>query len=274
MSELIVPHRFCGPARSGNGGWTAGELAAHVEHGCPEDRSEAWPPIRVRLRMPPPLDQVLTVVEEADAGAGGVLVTRLLDPAGALVADAVLVDEAEPDHALVAVAPVAPEVARAAETAYEGLTDHPFPRCFTCGPDREPGDGLRIFPGPVAGGDDPAQGPGRRVAATWTPHPSLAEDWHAYVDGAQRTGLAATWAALDCPGAWGAGMEGRSMVLGTMTARVDALPVVGEEHVVVGEGRRTEGRRTWTASTLYDPDGRVVAVAEHVWVTVDPEVFA
>lgn len=262
MSELIVPQRFCGPPGSGNGGWTAGELAAHVEHGCPEDRSEAWPAIRVRLRMPPPLDTPLRVREEADPADGGRLVTRLVDAEGRAVADAVLV--APEEDGLVPVPPVPADVARAAEAAYEGHAAHSFPGCFTCGPAREPGDGLRIFPGPVEGG---------RVAATWTPHASLAEDWHAYVDGETRVGLAPTWAALDCPGAWGAGMAGRTLVLGTMTARVDALPVVGEEHVVVGEGRRSEGRRSWTASTLYDSDGRVVAVAEHVWISVDPSDF-
>ena len=37
-----------------------------------------------------------------------------------------------------------------------------------------------------------------------------------------------------------------------MTARVDALPVVGEEHVVVGQDRGHDGRKTFTAATLYD----------------------
>ena len=67
------------------------------------------------------------------------------------------------DHDLVPVAPVDAATARAAEAAYPGLTAHPFPTCFACGTGREPGDGLRIFPGP--GG---ATG---RVAATWTPRP-------------------------------------------------------------------------------------------------------
>ena len=49
------------------------------------------------------------------------------------------------------------------------------------------------------------------------------------------------------------------------------------EHVVqlavelAREGR--EGRKIHTASTLYDSDGRVVASAEHVWITVDPTTF-
>jgi hypothetical protein len=63
------------------------------------------------------------------------------------------------------------------------------------------------------------------------------------------------------------------MVLGRITARVLTLPLIGEEHVVVGEPRGAEGRKTWTASTLYDADGRVLAVAEHLWITVDPARF-
>jgi hypothetical protein len=68
-------------------------------------------------------------------------------------------------------------------------------------------------------------------------------------------------------------MDERKMVLGRITARVDALPVVGEPHVVMGEARGQEGRKTFTASTLYDSDGRIVARAAHVWVAVDPDSF-
>ena len=64
------------------------------------------------------------------------------------------------------------------------------------------------------------------------------------------------------------------MVLAGMTAHVDTLPVIGEEHVLVGLACGREGRKTFTASTLYDADGRVVARAEHVWVAIDPTAFA
>ena len=61
------------------------------------------------------------------------------------------------------------------------------------------------------------------------------------------------------------------MVLAGMTARIDALPV---DRRGARRGRRwpaaATGRKTFTASTLYDADGRVVACAEHVWVAVDP----
>ncbi|WP_162598722.1 hypothetical protein [Nocardioides gilvus] len=255
MSTLIVPPRFCGPPVSGNGGWTAGELAAHVEHGCPEDHGLRWPPIRVRLSQPPPLAVELPVVS-SDEG------TTVVNASGP-VARATLVDDViEP------VAPVSYADALHAETTYAGHTAHPFPTCFSCGPRRVEGDGLRIFPGEV----DPAEGR-RRVAATWTPHPSLAEDYHLYTGAEQRVSLATTWAALDCVGGWSEDLINRPMVLGQMTARVDSLPVIGVPHVVVGERVRSEGRKTFTASTLYGPDDTVVAVATHVWISVDPTTF-
>ena len=56
MPELIVPSRFRGPASSGNGGWTAGALAALVDHDVPTDHAARWPTVAVSLRQPPPLD--------------------------------------------------------------------------------------------------------------------------------------------------------------------------------------------------------------------------
>ncbi|MEI2700767.1 MAG: hypothetical protein V9E94_21380 [Microthrixaceae bacterium] len=62
---------------------------------------------------------------------------------------------------------------------------HAFPTCFTCGPDRASGDGLRIFP---------AQVPGRPelVVSPWRPDRSFVDD-----DDRIRDEL--VWAALDCP---------------------------------------------------------------------------
>lgn len=255
VSELIVPRRFCGPPDSGNGGWTAGALAALDDADSPDDRCDGRPPIEVSLRQPPPLDTPLHVGAEA-----GVTTASF---GGATIATAHRVD-----RELMEVDPVAADVAATAESAYPGLDFHPFPTCFACGTDREEGDGLRIFPGRTGAGPT-----GDRVAATWTPHPSLHEDWHTYVDEHPRASVATTWAALDCIGGWAGDLAERLMVLGRMTARVDDLPVIGEPHVVVGEGRGTDGRKTFTASTLYDADGRVVATAEHTWIAVDPEMF-
>lgn len=242
---LSVPRRFRGPTSSGNGGWTAGALAAYLSPG----------PVRVSLRRPPPLDTPLVVA--LASGADGEEATAGLDGPDGVV----LVAVATPATAdLVPVDPVAADVARAAEASYAGRTFHPFPSCFACGTDRGPGDGLRIFPGRVA--DDAA---GRvRVAATWTPDASL---------GGDTASLAVTWAALDCVGGWSGDLGQRLMVLGTMSAHVRDLPRVGEEHVVVGGARGAEGRRTHTASALYAADGTLLASAEHVWVAVDPADF-
>jgi len=250
MTELLVPRRFRGPATSGNGGWTAGALAALVE-ARPDDHAQRWPAIEVTLRKPPPLDVELPVATTETT-------------ASCEVGQASYADR---DLTVVELVPF--EVARAAEASYPGLVSHPFPTCFSCGTGREPGDGLRIFPGQVADAEDGNQ----RVAATWTPHDSVAEDYHSYVDDTRRASLPVTWAALDCVGGWAGDLTERLMVLGRMTAQVDALPAVGEPHVLVGQRLGADGRKTTTAATLYDSDGRIVARAEHVWIAVDPATF-
>lgn len=245
-TELLIPARFNGPARSGNGGFVAGSLAERIA-------DAAFSTVEVTLRMPPPLETVLTVTSE-----DGRAVLRHGDDT---VAEARVVD-----LELDAVDEVPVDVAGAAMQRYPGLGNHPFPTCFACGPDRAEGDGLRIFPGPV--GDDRGY-----VASLWLPHPAHAESTD-LVDDVQRCGTGTTWAALDCIGGWSEDLEGRPCVLGRMTARVDALPVVGERHVVVGRHLGSEGRKSFTASTLYDADGRVVATARHTWIQVDPSAFS
>ena len=86
-------------------------------------------------------------------------------------------------------------------------------------------------------------------------------------------GAAITWAALDCVGGWSEDLAGRPCVLGRMTARSTRSPVVGEPHVVVGRHLGRDGRKSFTASTLYDGAGRIVASARHTWLQVDPAMF-
>lgn len=244
-SQIVIPARFNGPARSGNGGFVSGSVAEVV----PDADGR---PVEVTLRRPPPMDTGLTVTTEDG-------VTTLADETGPVATARVVEDD------LVAVDEVPPDVAADAMLRYPGLGNHPFPTCFACGPDRAEGDGLRIFPGPV-GGDR------GHVASLWVPQPGHAESSD-LVDGVQHCGVGTTWAALDCVGGWSEDLEGRPCVLGRMTVRVDALPVVGEAHVVVGRHLGTDGRKSFTASTLYDADGRVVASARHTWIQVDPAMF-
>ncbi|GAA0610657.1 hypothetical protein HPO96_29865 [Kribbella sandramycini] len=238
MSSVRVERRFQGPAKSGNGGYVAGlvgvALAARLGTGeVPQ----------VTLRVPPPLETDLELVADA--------VVRLLDgeqlvATGAPVPADLLADAT--------VEPVSFEEAAAAESAYRGLGKHPFPGCFVCGPANP--TGLQLKPGPLGDG---------RTACTWVPAADLAPG--GVVDPVH------VWAALDCPSGWAIDLEGRPSVLGQLTVGIDAQPRAGEECVVLGQLLSEDGRKTLTASTLYDSDGRVLARARATWILVDPALF-
>ncbi|SDU45091.1 hypothetical protein [Jiangella alkaliphila] len=223
---VTVRSRFRGPTTSGNGGYVAGVLAARLGGG----------PVTVTLRTPPPLETPLAVSSSPDDGVS------LMD-GDTLVAVAAPASDGD----LVAVPPV--PVAEVAEISarYPGFAAHPFPECFVCGPDRSPGDGLRLFPGRLGDG---------RTACLW----SVGDD----VAGAPEF----VWAALDCPGGWSAPIEGRPMVLGRITASIDDVPASGESCLVMGSFVGTEGRKTWTDSTLYAADGRVLGRARSTWIAI------
>ncbi|HET6533540.1 MAG TPA: hypothetical protein VFH03_23380 [Actinoplanes sp.] len=157
-------------------------------------------------------------------------------PDGSLVASV-----AEVDDAGEAVPPVSFDEAAAVSKEYPGFTGHPFPTCYVCGPDRP--DGLRLFPGMVPDG---------RTAAPWT------------VPGDVRTET--MWAALDCPGGWAALHTGRTFVLGRIAARVTAVPAPGTACIVVGRADGTSGRKAFTRSTVYGPDGAPLATARATWI--------
>jgi hypothetical protein len=107
------------------------------------------------------------------------------------------------------------------------------------------------------------------TAARWQPTAALAAE--------SRDGTVAPeylWAALDCPGGWTNDLLGRPMVLGRITAAIDAPAQVDDLCVVVGRLLGTEGRKSFTATTVHDSDGRVLARAEATWLVVDPGAFA
>jgi hypothetical protein len=236
-APLTIAARFAGPPSSGNGGYTSGRLAAYLA------TSE---PVAVTLRRPPPLDTALVVrlaAGEAQLLAGSDLVA---------VAGPGTLRHQPPSS-------VGVEQAVAAESSYAGRRDHPFPTCFVCGTDRAVGDGLRLSPGRYLPGHS---------ACVWTPDPSLAAD-----DDASVAAPEFVWAALDCPGGWSSDLESRPLVLGRMTAAYDRLPSIGQAYVVVGEMLGSERRKTFSAAALYDPDGHLLARAEHIWIAIDPARF-
>jgi hypothetical protein len=213
---ITIGRRYRGPEQSANGGYTCGRIAAFVDA----------PTVEVTLRLPPPLETPLRV-ERGEA-------VRVLH-GGDLVAEAraAELDLELPDA-------VGYEEAAALAAAQPPDPDHPFPGCFTCGPE---GDGLRLCAAP-AGRD--------RVAACWRVADAAAE---------------IVWAALDCPGAFAVNPSfARGItVLGRLTATIRSVPEAGDECVVVGWPLGGEGRKYLAGTAVFRGD-EPLAWARAVWI--------
>ncbi len=226
---LSIPRRFNGPPRSGNGGYVCGRLAKYVSG-----------PVSVRLRVPPPLEQELKV-EASDDEA------RLFD-GEVLVAHARRIE-------LEVATPAAPTFtdAMVASRSYVGFVRHLLPTCFVCGPERDEGDGLRIFPG---------RAEASLLAAPWVPDASLANS----------SGFVSSeflWAALDCAGAFAVMPEGSDpILLGELSARLDREVAIGEKCVVVAWPLGLDGRKRYAGTAIYSGSGALVAVARATWIEI------
>lgn len=238
MAEIVVAQQFCGPPNSGNGGYCCGVLAKDIDG-----------PATAVLRARIPLDVGLNLEVGAQA-------TELFDSEGALIGKGVAATAAElPD------VPPPPSLAQAqaAESRYIGLTQRVHPTCFSCGPERADGDGLKVFAGQVEGA------PAGYVACPWTPHANFAD-----ADGL--TPIEVIWAALDCPGffAWVV-KEGRhGALLGTMTGEVLRRPKAGETCIVTAWPIVRDGRKETAGVALHTADGELLARAHQVWIVMSP----
>lgn len=242
--KLTIGNRFNGPPASGNGGFTAGRLAAEFPYGTA---------VRVTLRRPVPLE---TALELDGAAATGLRLRNGVE----LIAEAVSVDPVELGDQ---VAHVNAELAEAAMDRFEGLDDHPFPTCFVCGTQRHLDDGLGLYAGAVAVGEP------SRTATVFRPRTDHTQRVVGTGPG-EIVGPEIVWAALDCPGGWTLGLPGRPAVLGRMTAQVRAMPGVGERCIVVGQLDGRDGRKGRTRTTAYGADGRELGRATAVWIEIRP----
>ena len=242
MATVTVPSRFNGPPASGQGGYSSGVLAAHLEG-----------PAAVSLRRPVPLDAELEVRVETD-GARGLdeapgnatedSVARAYDGAGELVAEAVSAPPLAPWDA----PPVSLDAAHRAKNGFTPPADGTFDHCFVCGRARH--DGFGLFPGPVDGTD--------LFAAPWTP-----PKWSA--DSGGTVHPEHVWAALDCPGYFA--VHGNDLSLAFLARQQSEVhtPVrAGVEYVAVGRPLRRDGRKGFAATAILDVDGEVLAQSEQL----------
>ena len=219
MTPVRVAARFEGPPGFANGGYLAGLLAGEG-------------PAEVTIRRPVPVEEDLE-----------------LDGAALRSGADVLAEVARVDSVDVGPIPSARfEDAQRAAAATPLAPQHPFPRCFGCGPDHP--SGQHCLPGPV--GDGPGV-----WAVAWTPE----EATPPFV-----------WSALDCPSsAPVVPVSGDPPhVLGRIAAEIRGDVVAGRPHVVVSWALGADGRRKHSASAILDQGGRPVAVARATWIALDP----
>jgi hypothetical protein len=233
---LTIPARFNGPPGSANGGYTCGLVAGLV--GAEE--------VSVSLRLPPPVDKPLSVVRDGDQ-------VELRD------GDARVAEGGPAELLLDVPDPISPEEAAAASAAGRDhwCAHHPFPTCFACGPERDPGDGLRLFPGELRDG---------MFATAWTPEETLD-------DGTGHVRPECVWAALDCPTSAPVAnfATGPPMVLARLTARLGCSVEVGERHAILSWPLSADGRKHAGACALFDSAGRLLCASQALWIEVRQE---
>lgn len=228
---IIIDRRFCGPDNSGNGGYCCGMLGQHIQG-----------PSKVRLMVPPPLDQPLQIASDGDS--------KYLQMADTQVASAT------PCSLDAGKVPAAPSLqqAGAARARYDGFNLHSYPHCFVCGPDREPHDGLCLFTGSIEDSD--------MVGCDWQPQADL-------LDSDRRVKTEFVWAALDCPGFFALKEQlggDKMFLLGQLAVEI-LRPVPGDQPLVVYAWKeRVDGRKYFSGSAIATAEGEVLAHSEQVWV--------
>ncbi len=240
---LVVGRRFRGPdvgGGIGNGGYVCGLVALAAGPGLRA--------VEIRRAAGVPLDRPLVVrVEDGDA--------VLSDDEG------LIARTTSPDLTVTVPVPPSLDVARRVSTRFlerleSGEVRHTFPECFVCGHRRRPGDGLRIFVGPLEG--QPGHAP---WVGMWRPDAAFLDE-----DGRVRAEFVRS--ALDCPGGWAIAGPGN-----TGTLQVEILePVDGRQELIVmgwpmaPASARPGSRRRYAGTAIFDACGRLLARAAAIWV--------
>ena len=84
------------------------------------------------------------------------------------------------------------------------------------------------------------------------------------------------WAALDCVAAFTVTPENKevAIVLGEQCTSILGDLMAGEKCVVIGWPLNVEGRKRYSASAIYAPNGRLVAIARLIFIEVPATTWA
>jgi len=110
------------------------------------------------------------------------------------------------------------------------------------------------------------------LAASWIPDQNLTA----------KDGLVASeflWSALDCPTGFACNCDPQSnaidrtpLLLGRMSARIEARPRTGDRCVITAWPTGRDGRKRMAEAALHDEDGNLLAVAKTTWIAVERDV--
>ncbi|MGJ4745212.1 hypothetical protein ACQV5M_02520 [Leptospira sp. SA-E8] len=240
VDNIILSQRFCGPPKTGNGGFTAGILVEAVGTNSAE----------IRLLGPTPVET--PILMESENGQQG----TIYDDSKKILATLKSIQDKDfPEHKL----PVVPDLedAKKFSALYPGFQTHPFPTCFVCGPKRKVNDGMRIFVGPA-----PEQiGFENLMAGHWLPDETVAAR-----DGFVRD--AAIWGALDCPGGFAAVLdEPQLIVLSKIQGKIIERPKIGVDYTVLSWRLQKMSRAFKVVTAIFKSDSkRLFAIAEGLWL--------
>ncbi len=235
VTQITIDSRYCGPPGSGNGGYVCGRIAQYLGNSA-----------QVRLHAPVPLNKSMKLLRQENGNL------HLMD-------EDQLIATGQTDNVEISLIPkISFEQAENSAKHCRGLHFHPFPECFVCGPDREQGDGLRIFPGPV----DQEVSEKPLVAAPWIPHVSLADDNAKVLP-------EFIWAALDCTGSFAIDFSAdKVLVLGQFSVNLSQSINADEKCVVWGRLNRVEGRKHYCSTAILNGNQKLCGKGEAIWIAI------
>ncbi len=234
-SSIVVSRRFTGMPNFVQGGYVGGVVASRVPG-----------PAEVSFRLPTPVEKPLRLREEGGS-------VQLLD------ADQLLVEGKSAELTL-DVPPVPDwETCRQASASFPGLRLHPSRTCFVCGTQVPAGEGLHIYPGPVA--NSPL------FATTWTPEAARATD-----EG--RVPVEVVWAVMDCMSGWPVFVQlatpAAGMLMGRFIGHVRQAAASGQRCRLIGWLTRFEGRKYFSGMAMVSEAGDILAFGQATWIALKP----